>query len=73
MVRASHNLTLFVGGRIDPEAATNKIHYWDVDLVAGNYHLVLDSATIDGRDTNIGLEVTELNLSGVEIKTYSRK
>ena len=61
-----------VGGRIDPEAITNKIHYWDVSLVAGSYHLVLDSATIDGRDTNIGLEVTELDLSGVEIERLIR-
>jgi len=57
-----------VGGRIDPDAVTNKVHYWDVDLVAGHYHLVLDSSTIDGSNTNIGLVVTELNLSGVEVE-----
>ena len=61
-----------VGGRIDPDAVTNKIHYWDVDLIAGSYHLVLDSATIDGRDTNIGLKVTELNLDGVELENPIR-
>lgn len=69
---ALFSLNSIIGGRIDPEAVANKTHYWNVDLVAGNYHLVLDSATIDGRDTNIGLEITELDLSGVEIKRLIR-
>ena len=47
-----------IGGRIDPTSVGNKEHYWVVALKKGFYHFVLDTATSDGRETNIGLDLT---------------
>ena len=50
-----------VGGRIDPASATNTVHYWSINLSAGFYHVLLDTARVDGRDSNVGLQLRELD------------
>ncbi|MEL6189097.1 MAG: hypothetical protein AAFU79_31125, partial [Myxococcota bacterium] len=55
-----------VGGRIDPDSTSNFRHYWDIELEPGLYHLLLEESTPDGRRTNVGLQVAQLDDTGVE-------
>ena len=51
-----------VRGRIDPEAAGNTQHFWNIDLQPGFYHLVLDTRRVDDlANRNIGLNLVDLN------------
>ena len=49
-----------VKGRIDPDSAANIQHFWRIDLQPGFYHVVLDSSRVDNRNSNLGIELTDL-------------
>ncbi|MEM6926001.1 MAG: hypothetical protein AAF602_03645 [Myxococcota bacterium] len=61
-----------VGGRIDPDAATNFRHFWDVALDEGVYHMVVDNDVPDGTSTNTGIQIVQLDGAGVELDTLVR-
>ncbi len=44
-----------VGGRLEEDTA----HYWVVDVTPGLYHIVLDSARVDGADRNVGVHLRD--------------
>ena len=51
-------------GRIDPDFAGNETHYWRIDLQPGYHHLVVDTRRLDGRDSNLGLEINDVDAAG---------
>ena len=53
-----------VRGRIDPDVSGNEAHYWRVELQPGYHHLIVDSRRLDGRTSNIGLEIDEVDAAG---------
>ena len=53
-----------VRARIDPDIVGNEVHYWQVDLQAGYHHVIVDSARLDGRDSNIGFEIDDVDAAG---------
>lgn len=44
-------------GLVDPDSATNQANFWSIDLEPGTYGVFVDSNTLDGDSSNIGLSV----------------
>jgi len=55
-----------VTGQVDPNSELNQANFWNVPVIAGGYHLVIDSTRVDGRRSNIGMIVNVLDEFGVE-------
>jgi len=56
-----------VSGRVYPNSADDKENFWDIALAAGRYHVVLESENLSGLHTQLGLNLTDLNL---KVKSY---
>ena len=59
-------LSEVVSARIDPASATNTVHYWEIELEPGLYHVVVDEHTVPRSITNVGLNIERLNDRGIE-------
>ena len=55
-----------IEGRIDPDSAGNTDHYWNIELQPGFYHMVFDSSRVDNEDSDLGLQIVNLNDPGEE-------
>ena len=55
-----------VRGRVDPDSATNGLHFWNIELQPGFYHVVLDTRRVDDENTNLGLRLVNANGPGEE-------
>lgn len=51
-----------VSGRVYPNSTNSQENFWDITLAAGYYHVVLESVNVGGVRTQLGLNLTDLNL-----------
>ena len=58
-----------VRGRINPEIPSNDAQYWTIDLEAGFYHVIADSQRADGDNSNIRLQINDVDASGESIES----